>query len=125
MDRKINKTKMIKKITEKLKNTKIVVGGNKELYKRKYHLKYSQEIVNNVLSAFFDCVADALAEGDTISIKGCIKIEPKLFHEMHVKNELMHVDKVIPERYKPVIKPGEYLIKACDQLNKKEINEDN
>lgn len=64
MKKKYTKKDLIRKITEKMIGQKIIIGGNKVFYKKRYNLKYSQQIVENVLLAFFDVTCDILSEGD-------------------------------------------------------------
>lgn len=64
---KINRHDMVKKIVDNLSDKKIVIGGNKILYKNKYHLKYTQQIVDNVLEALFDTVMEELENGNMIN----------------------------------------------------------
>lgn len=47
--KKILSTKYFNKISEKLIDEKIDIGGNGKKYKRKHHLKYTQKIIANVL----------------------------------------------------------------------------
>lgn len=51
---KVFKSDLERKIGEKLKDTKIVIGGNKQFYKKRYHLKNTQEIIHNVINAFLE-----------------------------------------------------------------------
>lgn len=60
---KINRHDMVKKIVDNLSDKKIVVGGNKILYEKKYYLKYTQQIVDNVLEALFDTIISEIENG--------------------------------------------------------------
>ncbi len=73
----INKNELIDRISAKLNKERIVVGGNKYAYKKKYHLKYSEAIIRKVVDAFWSVVADTIADGDKISIQNYITIYPK------------------------------------------------
>ncbi len=79
MNNVLHKMDVVNKISEKLIDEKIVIGGNKSFYKRKYHLKYTQKIIANVLDAFWDVIADVIEDGDSIKLYNYIKIEPKYF----------------------------------------------
>ena len=75
--RAVNKKELIDKVSAKLNKERIVVGGNKHAYKRKYHLKYTEMIISKVLDAFWDVVADTIADGDKIVIQNYMTIYPK------------------------------------------------
>ena len=47
--------------------------------KRKYHLKYTQKIIANVLDAFWEVVSEAIEDGNSIKINNYIKMEPKYY----------------------------------------------
>ena len=68
MNNVLHKMDVVNKISEKLIDEKIVIGGNKSFYKRKYHLKYTQKIIANVLDAFWDVIADVIEDGDSIKL---------------------------------------------------------
>lgn len=44
MNNVLLKKDIVNKISEKLIDEKIVIGGNKNVYKRKYHLKYTKKL---------------------------------------------------------------------------------
>lgn len=73
----INKNELIDKISVKLNKERIVVGGNKHAYKRRYHLKYTETIIKKVVDAFWSAVADTIADGEKILIQNYIAIYPK------------------------------------------------
>ena len=45
MNNTLHKKEIIDGISEKLINERIVIGGNKSFYQRKYHLKYTKKII--------------------------------------------------------------------------------
>lgn len=118
MNKVLHKNDIIKKISNKLYNEKIVIGGNKELYKRKYHLKYTQKIISNVLDSFWEVVAETVEEGDSIKLNKYIKIEPKFYNErtMNANGFKGINENVVPPRYKIKFKVGERLKIACERL---------
>lgn len=73
----INKNELIDRISAKLNKERIVVGGNKHTYKKRYHLKYTEVIISKVVDAFWSVVADTIADGDKISIQNYMTIYPK------------------------------------------------
>lgn len=121
MDKKITKKKMIKRIVDRLDDTRIVIGGHKYFYKRKYHLQYTQKIVQNVLDAFFAEICKVIAEGNTVQFQGYLTIEPVIRKE-HIRRNPKTDEKVmVPEEYRVKIKRGAYLDKACEILSNREL----
>lgn len=78
MNKELHKNDIVKKISDKLVNEKIVIGGSKELYKRKYHLKYTQKIIANVLDSFWKVVAETIEKGDSIKINDKYRLLPPI-----------------------------------------------
>ena len=103
---KINRHDMVKKIVDNLSDKKIVIGGNKILYKNKYHLKYTQQIVDNVLEALFDTVMEELENGNMINFQNYFSIKPELRKSKKARNVVTGEDMIIPERYQFKVKGG-------------------
>mgnify|MGYP001047396156 FL=1 len=116
---KINRHDMVKKIVDNLSDKKIVIGGNKILYKNKYHLKYTQQIVDNVLKALFDTVMEELENGNMINFQNYFSIKPELRKTKKARNVVTGEDMIIPERYQFKVKGGLLLKQACDYFNDK------
>ena len=116
---KINRHDMVKKIVDNLSDKKIVIGGNKILYKNKYHLKYTQQIVDNVLEALFDTVMEELENGNMINFQNYFSIKPELRKSKKARNVVTGEDMIIPERYQFKVKAGLLLKQACDYFNDK------
>lgn len=110
---------MVKKIVDNLSDKKIVIGGNKILYKNKYHLKYTQQIVDNVLEALFDTVMEELENGNMINFQNYFSIKPELRKPKKARNVVTGEDMIIPERYQFKVKAGLLLKQACDYFNDK------
>ncbi len=108
MNQKINKNDLVRRISDKLSDERIVVGGNKELYKRKYHLSYSHVIIRKVLNAFLDVLVDAIAEGNSVGLDGCMILEPKY-----------HKETITPAGYRLKLRTGVRMKAACKQLTEK------
>lgn len=116
---KINRHDMVKKIVDNLSDKKIVIGGNKILYKNKYHLKYTQQIVDNVLKALFDTVMEELENGNMINFQNYFSIKPELRKPKKARNVVTGEDMIIPERYQFKVNGGLLLKQACDYFNDK------
>lgn len=122
---KINRHDMVKKIVDNLSDKKIVIGGNKILYKNKYHLKYTQQIVDNVLEALFDTVMKELENGNMINFQNYFSIKPELRKSKKARNVVTGEDMIIPERYQFKVKAGLLLKQACDYFNDKSKSDNN
>ena len=105
----IKKNELIDRISAKLNKERIVVGGNKHTYKKKYHLKYSEVIIAKVLDAFWDVVADAITNGDKIQIQHYLSMYPKYITNGKADNYCIRV------------KAMERLKRACQTLTENEI----
>ena len=104
----IFKNELIDRISAKLNKERIVVDGNKCLYKRKYQLKFTEFIIAKVLDAFWDVVADTIADGDKISIQHYLSIYPK------------YVTNGKADNYCIKVKAMERLKRACQTLTENE-----
>ena len=120
---KINRHDMVKKIVDNLSDKKIVIGGNKILYKNKYHLKYTQQIVDNVLEAFFNTIIAEVEKGNMINFQNYFSIKPELRKPKKARNVITGEDMVIPERYQFKVRAGLLLKQACDYFNDKSKND--
>lgn len=77
MNRTLSRKELIKIISALLNKQRIVIGGNKETYKRKYHLKYSKKIIDTIITAFCEAIVISLKNGDSVRINNYFKIEPQ------------------------------------------------
>lgn len=104
----IFRKELIDRISAKLSKERIVVGGNKHAYKRKYQLKFTEIIISKVLDAFWDVVADAITDGDKIQIQHYLSIYPKYVTNGKADNYCIRV------------KAMERLKRACKTLTENE-----
>ena len=125
MDNELHKKDIIIKISEKLIDEKIVIGGNKSFYKRKYHLKYTQKIIANVIDAFWDVIAEIIEEGDSIKLYNYIKIEPRYYKavKLNAKGFPGIKENIVPARYRMKFIMGERLKEACRRLSQKKCGD--
>ena len=121
MDSVLYKKDIINRISEKLINEKIAIGGNGKKYKRKYHLKYTQKIIAKVLDAFWDVVVEAVEDGDSIKLNNYIKMEPKYYKAVKLNaNGFNNIkENIVPARYRIRFTMGERLKEACRRLSQK------
>lgn len=125
MDNELHKKDIINKISEKLIDEKIVIGGNKSFYKRKYHLKYTQKIIGNVIDAFWDVIAEIIEDGDSIKLYNYIKMEPKYYKAVKLNaNGFNNIkENIVPARYRIRFTMGERLKEACRRLSQNKCDD--
>lgn len=122
MKERYTKNDIVKNVVNRLKGKRITIGGNKYAYKRKYHLKYSHEIVNNVISAFLSELVEEIENGNKISLMGYFTIEPKYCNAIKRRDNLKSGELVdVPEQYRPRLYVGTKIKDACKKLTEKEL----
>ncbi len=84
---------------------------------------YTQEVVNDVLTAFFDVVEDAIANGNSINLNGYLTIETQYRAERKGRNVSENTEIVVPEHYRVNIKPGSKFNNAAAIYTEKQIKE--
>lgn len=119
MNEEIIKPGLVRRIVDKLDGTRIVIGGNKEFYKKEYNLQYTQEIVDNVMSAFLEVMEDEIEEGNAIRLNGYMTIKPEYKSPRKARNVYENIEMTIPARYKLKLKFGKRLTEACQRFNDK------
>lgn len=118
MNRNIGKQELIDMVSDKLNEERIVIGGSRKKYKRKYHLKYTKVIITKVIDAFWDVIEDVIENGDRAIVKGYFSIYPKYYGKRQMN--FFDGSKMMAEpRYKIRTTIGTKLIEACDRLLKK------
>ena len=125
MNSELHKKEIVNKISEKLIDEKIAIGGNGTKYKRKYHLKYTQKIITNVLDAFWEVVFESIADGNSIRINNYIKMEPKYYKAVKLNaNGFNNIkEHIAPARYRIKFTMGERLKESCRRLSKKKCDD--
>ena len=125
MNQKINKNEIIDRISKKLLDERIVVGGKKN-YKRTYHLKITKWIIGKVLNALLDVLVEVIEEGDFVIFAGYMVLEPRYYKE--IRRRVSHFgdkkETIIPAGYRLKIKAGVRMKDACKKLTEK-VNRDN
>ena len=114
---------LYKVVSQKLRqdNERISFECHKGGYKSIHKKLYSQIIVRTVLRAFLQTIIEILAEGDTVRCFGYFKIEPKLYQARKVQNPYDNVLYDAPAQYKPKIKFGKQIKKACANIPVEEM----
>lgn len=124
MKEKIIKPGIVKKVVEKLEGTKINIGGNKYFYKREYNLKYTQEIVDNVICAFMDTITDVIEDGDSVKLNGYMVLEPKYYPARKARNVHEDTEILMPAQYRLKLNVGSRWEEACKRLTERELGKE-
>ena len=125
MNEVLLKKDLVNKVSEKLMDEKIIIGGNGEKYKRKYHLKYTQKIIANVVDAFWEAIAEAVEDGNSVKLNNYVKIEPRYYKavKLNAKGFPGIKENTVPARYKIKFTMGERLKEACRRLTQKKSDD--
>ncbi len=125
MNQKINKNEIIDRISKKLSDERIVVGGKKN-YKRTYNLRINKWIIGKVLNALLDVLVEVIEEGDSVIFAGYMVLEPRYFKEIRrrANNYSDKEEAVTPAGYRLKIKAGVRMKDACKKLTEK-VNREN
>lgn len=120
MNQKINKNEIIDRISKKLSDERIVVGGKKN-YKRTYHLRISKWIIGKVLNSLLDVLVEVIEEGDSVIFAGYMVLEPRYFKEIRRRVSYFGDKKetITPAGYRLKIKAGVRMKDACKNLTEK------
>lgn len=68
--------------------------------------KYTQEMVNDILTAFLDVTEEAISNGDSINLNGYMTIELQYRAERKARNVSENKEITVPEHYRVHIKSG-------------------
>ena len=125
MNQTINKNEIIDRISKKLSDERIVVGGKKN-YKRTYHLKITKWIIGKILNALLDVLVEVIEEGDSVIFAGYMVLEPRYFKEIRRRANCFGDEKetISPAGYRLKIKAGVRMKDACKNLTEK-VNKEN
>lgn len=75
--------------------------------------KYTQEDVDNIITAFWDVIIEAIINGDSINLNGYVSIENKYMSSRKARNVAENVEMIVPEHYRANFKAGSKLNKAA------------
>ena len=84
--------------------------------------KYTQETVNDILTAFFDVVEIAISKGNSIHINGYMTIEPQYRAERKARNVQANTEIKVPPHYKVNFKSGSRFNQAAERLTERILN---
>jgi len=82
---------------------------------------YRQEVVSDILIAFFDVVEEAISNGDSINLNGYMTIETQYRKERKARNVSENTEIVVPEHYKVNIKAGSKFNNAAKRYTEMQL----
>ncbi len=80
--------------------------------------KYTQEAVENILTAFFDVAESAVLNGDTIHLNGFLTIGTQYRKERKARDVKKNIEMIVPPHYRVHIKAGSKLQQAAADYTK-------
>ncbi len=87
--------------------------------------RYTQETVNDILTAFFDVVEDAIGKGNSINLNGYMTIELQHRAERKARNVKANTEVIVPEHYRVHIKPGAKFNQAAENFTERMLKTNN
>lgn len=85
--------------------------------------KYTQEDVENIVSAFWDVIIDALSNGDSVNLNGYATIGTKYMAERKSRNVVKNKEMILPAHYRVCFKAGSKLNQAVMTYTQKQLGE--
>ena len=86
--------------------------------------KYTQEDVENIVSAFWNVIYESIENGDSIKINNYVKMEHKYYKAVKLNaNGFNNItENIVPARYRIRFTMGERLKEACRRLSQKKCD---
>lgn len=106
MNEKIIKPEIIKRIVDLTKSR---------------NQKYTQEDIDNIMTAFWDVIIEAIMNGDSINLNGYVSIENKYMSSRKARNVAENTEVIVPEHYRVNFKSGSKLNKAATAFTQKQL----
>lgn len=82
---------------------------------------YTQEIVDDVLTAFFNVIEEAISNGNSIILNGYMTIETQYRAERKARNVSKNQEIIVPERYRVHIKSGSKFNQAAMRYSESKL----
>lgn len=83
--------------------------------------KYTQEDIDNIMTAFWDVIIEAIMNGDSINLNGYVSIENKYMSSRKARNVAENTEVIVPEHYRVNFKSGSKLNKAAMIFTEKQL----
>lgn len=87
------------------------------------NMKYTQEDIEHIMSAFWDIIIDAVSNGDSVNLNGYATIGTKHMAQRRSRNVAKNQEMIVPEHYRVYFKPGSKLSQAANVFTKKQLGE--
>lgn len=85
--------------------------------------QYTQEDVEDILSAFWDVIINALSNGDSVNLNGYVIIGTRHMAERKSRNMAENKEMIVPEHYRVCFKPGSKLNQAAKEFTQKQLGD--
>lgn len=82
---------------------------------------YTQEVVNDILTAFFDVVEEAISNGNSINLNGYLTIETQYRAARKARNVSENQEIIVPEHYRVNIKSGSKFNSAAKRYTEMQL----
>ena len=82
---------------------------------------YTQEVVNDILTAFFDVIEEAISHGNSINLNGYMTIETQYRKERKARNVAENREIIVPKHYRVNIKAGSKFNKAAEYYTEMQL----
>ena len=83
--------------------------------------KYTQEDIENILSAFWNVIINALSNGDSVNLNGYVTIGTRHMAERKSRNLAENKEVTVPEHYRVCFKSGSKLNRAAKEFTQKQL----
>ncbi|WP_347293090.1 HU family DNA-binding protein, partial [uncultured Brachyspira sp.] len=90
----------------------------------KYKKKYSQQIIETVLTELLNTTIAELENGNAVIIREYFSIKPVWRDTKNARNVVTGEKVVIPARYQLKVKVARFLKEACERFNNKILSEE-
>ena len=113
---RITRDKLVKKVADNLQDKSIPYHG-------KYKKKYSQQIIETVLTELLNTTIAELEKGNAVVIREYFSIKPVWRDTKNARNVATGEKVVIPARYQLKVK-ARFLKEACERFNNKILSKE-
>lgn len=118
---RITRDKLVKKVADNLQDKSINFSIP---YHGKYKKKYSQQIIETVLTELLNTTIAELEKGNAVVIREYFSIKPVWRDSKNARNVATGEKIVIPARYQLKVKAARFLKEACERFNNKILSKE-
>lgn len=106
-----------------MNETVIRPGVINRIIEKSKNKPYSAEVVNDILTAFFDVIEDEIAIGNTVKLNRYMTILPQHRPQKTIYGVSKGKKIVIPEHYRAYIKVGSRFNQSAERLTKRVLGD--